>query len=125
MESPGGASEGLAELGKKLALHIAASSPEALTIADVAPEKLERERNVLVEQARATGKPEAAIEKMIEGRIRKYYEEVVFLEQPFVMDGKVKVSQLVKDTAKALGTTIDIKSYARIALGDGIEKKQE
>lgn len=125
LECPAGPSEGLAELGKKLALHIAASSPEALNIADVAPEKLERERAVLIDQARATGKPEAAIEKMIEGRIRKYYEEVVFTEQPFVMDGKLKVSQLVKDTAKALGTTIEIKSYARLALGDGIEKKEE
>lgn len=125
LESPAGASDGLGELGKKLALHIAASSPEALTVADVAPEKLERERSVLIEQARATGKPEAAIEKMIEGRIRKYYEEVVFTEQPFVMDGKVKVSQLIKDTAKTLGTTIEVKGYARIALGDGIEKKQD
>ena len=59
------------------------------------------------------GKPEAAIERMIEGRIRKYYEEVVFLEQPFVMDGKLKVSQLIQDTAKALNTKIEVKGYAR------------
>jgi len=77
---------------------------------------------VLIEQAKATGKPEAALEKMVEGRIRKYYEEVVLLEQPFVMDGKVKVSELVKQTAKDLKTDIALKAFVRFQLGDGIEK---
>ena len=62
---------------------------------------------------------------MVEGRIRKYYEEVVLLEQPFVMDGKIKVSDLVKQTAKEMGTTIDITSFARLQLGDGVEKPVE
>ena len=77
---------------------------------------------MLIEQAKATGKPEAALEKMVEGRIRKYYEEVVLLEQPFVMDGKVKVSELVKQTAKDLKTDIALKAFVRFQLGDGIEK---
>lgn len=80
---------------------------------------------MLVEQAKATGKPEAAIEKMVEGRIRKYYEEVVLLEQAFVMDSKVKVSELVKQTAKDLKTDITLKAFVRFALGDGIEKAAE
>ena len=78
---------------------------------------------MLIEQAKATGKPEAALEKMVEGRIRKYYEEVVLLEQPFVMDGKVKVSYLVKQTAKDLKTDIALKAFVRFQLGDGIEKE--
>lgn len=80
---------------------------------------------MLVEQARATGKPEAAIEKMVEGRIRKYYEEVVLLEQPFVMDGKIKVGELVKQTAKSLGSEITLKEFCRLMLGDGVEKSKE
>jgi elongation factor Ts len=145
LESPAGPCDALAELGKKLALHIAASSPEALTIKDVAPEKLERlrisfcyfssltffffllfrERRVLIDQAKATGKSEAAIEKMVEGRIRKYYEEVVFMEQAFVMDNKIKVSDLVSQVSKSLGSPITVKSFARITLGEGVEKKEE
>ena len=73
----------------------------------------------------SVGKPDAAIEKMVEGRIRKYYEEVVLLEQPFVMDGKVKVAQLVADAAKELGAPIQLTGFVRMMLGDGVEKAAE
>jgi elongation factor Ts len=80
---------------------------------------------VLVDQAKATGKPEAAIEKMVEGRIRKYYEEVVLMEQPFVMDGKVKVNELVKQAAKEMDAAVEVTGFIRFALGDGVKKEEE
>jgi elongation factor Ts len=113
----------LAELGKQIAMHVAAASPEALDIAAVDPAKLERERNVLSEQARASGKPEAIIEKMVEGRIRKYYEEVVLLEQLYVIDGETKISKVVADAAKTVGAPVQLTGFARFALGEGIEKE--
>jgi len=115
----------LQELGKQIAMHIAANSPEALNVAQVKPESLAREKQVLVEQAKASGKPDAAIEKMVEGRIRKFYEEVVLLEQPFVMDSKLKVSALVDKVAKEVGAPIEVTGYVRFQLGEGIEKKEE
>jgi elongation factor Ts len=78
-----------------------------------------------VDQAKATGKPEAAIEKMVEGRIRKYYEEVVLMEQPFVMDGKVKVNELVKQAAKEMDAAVEVTGFIRFALGDGVKKDEE
>ncbi|MEV8841887.1 hypothetical protein AB0064_27230, partial [Klebsiella pneumoniae] len=81
----------LGELGKKIAMHIAAAQPQALSIADVDPTELDRERNILTEQARASGRPEEIIAKMVEGRVRKYYEDVVLLEQTYVIDGQSKI----------------------------------
>ncbi|MEZ5648305.1 MAG: translation elongation factor Ts [Alphaproteobacteria bacterium] len=115
----------LADLGKKLAMHIAATRPDCVSIADVDPTNLARERDVLAEQARASGKPEAIIEKMVEGRLRKYYEEVCLLEQIFVIDGETKVAQVIEKAAKDLGTPIKINGFARFALGEGIEKEQK
>lgn len=115
----------LQELGKNIAMHVAAQNPMSLNIDSLDPAALEREKNVLVEQAKASGKPEAAIEKMVEGRIRKFYEENCLMEQPFVMDGKVKVRELVESTAKELGAPISITGYSRMMLGEGIEKKDE
>lgn len=115
----------LKELGKKIAMHIAASAPKFLDIADVDSASLEREKNVLKEQARASGKPEAIIEKMIDGRIRKFYEEVVLLEQPFIMDADKKVRQIVADAEKQLGTPVRLAGFACYVLGDGLEKKEE
>jgi elongation factor Ts len=112
----------LQELGKKLAMHVAAANPQALTIAEVDSALLERERTVLTDQARASGRPEEVIQKMVEGRIRKYYEEVVFLEQVYVVDGKTKISEVVEQTAKELGTPVKLVGFARFALGEGIEK---
>lgn len=125
LESTSTNAEQLAELGKKLSLHIAAQAPEALNRDQVDATKLQREKDVLVDQAKATGKPEAAIEKMVEGRIRKYYEEVVLMEQPFVMDGKVKVNELVKQAAKEMDAAVEVTGFIRFALGDGVKKEEE
>ena len=113
----------LAEVGKQIAMHIAAQSPVALTIEDVPQEMVDREKQVLVDQAAESGKPAAAIEKMVEGRLRKFYEEIVLMEQPFVMDGKVKIKDLLKSTGKEIGADVIIKSYTRMELGDGLEKR--
>lgn len=113
----------LEDLGKQIAMHIAAAKPEFLSVELVDPTKLARETEILKDQARASGKPESIIEKMIEGRIRKYYEEVVLLEQLFVMDDKVKIKDLVANFAKENGET-KISNYKLFILGDGIEKKE-
>jgi len=111
----------LSELGKQIAMHIAAARPDALNIESVEPSKLAREVEILKEQARSSGKPESIIEKMIEGRIRKYYEEVVLLEQNFVMDDKIKIKDLVSNFGKENGKTA-IAGFKFFVLGDGIEK---
>ena len=108
---------GLELLGRQVGMHVAATRPEALDVSAVDPAALVRERVVLAEQARASGKPEAIIEKMVEGRIRKYYEEVVLLEQVWVHDGESRVKEVV---AKAGGK---LTGFARFQLGEGIEKQ--
>lgn len=110
-------------LGRQIAMHIAATRPDALNRESVDASKLEREKNVLIEQARASGKPENIIEKMIEGRINKFYEEVVLLEQAFVMNPDVKVLEHVDNTAKELGAPVKMTGFIRFGLGEGIEKK--
>ncbi|KAA0598699.1 elongation factor Ts [Azospirillum lipoferum] len=123
LESTGDAGK-LADLGKQIAMHIAAARPDALDIADVDSSSLERERNVLAEQARASGKPENIIEKMVEGRVRKYYEEVCLLEQTYVIDGETKVRKVVENAAKDIGAPVKVTAFTRFALGEGIEKAQ-
>jgi elongation factor Ts len=108
--------EGLEQLGRQIGMHVTAARPDALDIDAVDPAALERERNVLSEQARASGKPEAIIEKMVEGRIRKYYEEVVLLEQVWVHDGESRVRAVV---AKSGGKLI---GFERFQLGEGVDK---
>ncbi len=109
--------DGLELLGRQVGMHVAATRPDALDIDAVDPAALEREREVLSEQARASGKPEAIIAKMVEGRIRKYYEEVVLLEQVWVHDGESRVRAVVAKTgAKLVG-------FDRFQLGEGIEKQ--
>jgi len=115
----------LEELGKQLAMHVAAASPLALTRDDVDASELEREKTVLADQARASGKPEEIIEKMVEGRLRKYYEEVVLLEQVFVIDTDKKIQAVVDEAAKQAGCDIKLTGFVRIALGEGVEKKEE
>lgn len=115
----------LQQLGKQIAMHIAAARPEAMTTAEVDPKLVEREKAVFTEQALASGKPKEVVEKMIEGRIRKYYEEVVLMEQVFIMDGKTKVSAFIEETAQQLNTPIKLVAYVRYGLGEGIEKPQE
>ncbi|ALG71637.1 elongation factor Ts [Azospirillum thiophilum] len=123
LESTGDAAK-LADLGKQIAMHIAAARPDALDIADVDTSSLERERSVLAEQARASGKPENIIEKMVEGRVRKYYEEVCLLEQTYVIDGETKVRKVVENAAKDIGAPVKVTGFTRYALGEGIEKAQ-
>ncbi|EFH10036.1 translation elongation factor Ts [Pseudoroseomonas cervicalis] len=109
--------EALETLGRQIGMHVAATRPEALDISAVDPSALEREKAVLSEQARASGKPDAIIEKMVEGRVRKYYEEVVLLEQVWVHDGESRVKAVVqKAGAKLVG-------FTRFQLGEGIEKQ--
>jgi elongation factor Ts len=108
--------EGLEMLGRQIGMHVAATRPDALDIDAVDPAALERERAVLTEQARGSGKPDAIIEKMVEGRIRKYYEEVVLLEQVWVHDGESRVRAVVKKSGGKL------VAFDRFALGEGIEK---
>ncbi|WP_428375092.1 translation elongation factor Ts [Lichenicoccus sp.] len=110
-------SEALELLGRQVGMHVAATSPSALDVNAVDPAALERERAVLTEQARASGKPEAIIEKMVEGRVRKYYEEVVLLEQVWVHDGESRVKAVVQ---KAGGKLV---AFDRFKLGEGIEKE--
>ena len=109
--------DALETLGRQVGMHVAASRPEALDVASVDPAALVRERDVLSEQARASGKPEDIIAKMVEGRIRKYYEEVVLLEQVWVHDGESRV----KAVAKKAGA--DLVAFERFALGEGVEKQ--
>lgn len=123
LESEGDKAE-LEMLGKQIAMHVAAAKPDALTIAEVNPAKLEREKAVLKEQAIASGKAPDIAEKMVEGRVRKYYEEVVLLEQIFVMDNKSKISQVVEATAKKIGKPVQVTAFAHFKLGEGIEKAE-
>ena len=109
--------EGLELLGRQLGMHIAATRPDAIDTGAVDPAALAREKAILADQARVSGKPEAIIEKMVEGRVRKYYEEVVLLEQVWVHDGESRVKAVLK---KAGATVAD---FARFALGEGIEKQ--
>lgn len=124
LESAGDAAK-LQDLGKQLAMHVAAARPEALTVADVDSKALDRERDVLAEQARASGKPEDIIAKMVEGRLRKYYEEVVLMEQVYVVDGESRISKVVEDAAKTVGAPVKLAAFARYQLGEGIEKAQD
>ncbi|MBP0445691.1 elongation factor Ts [Roseomonas sp. SSH11] len=104
-------------LGRQIGMHVAAARPEALDISAVDNSALERERAVLTEQAQASGKPPAVIEKMVEGRIRKYYEEVVLLEQVWVHDGESRVKAVVQKSGA------ELVGFARFQLGEGIEKE--
>jgi elongation factor Ts len=108
----------LETLGRQVGMHIAASRPEALDIDGVDPAALEREKSVLVEQARASGRPDNIIEKMVEGRIRKFYEEIVLVEQVWVHDGESRVKAVL---AKA---GVKLAGFARFQLGEGIDKPQ-
>jgi elongation factor Ts len=112
------------DLGKKLAMHIAAANPLALSRAELAPDALDRERAILIEQARGSGKPEQVIQKMVEGRLAKFYEEVCLLEQAFVMDPQTKIAALLETTWRELGRRLRVRRFARYALGEGVDKQQ-
>ena len=120
-----GDAEKLNALGKQIAMHIAAAAPQSLSSDDLSQEVVERERQILIDQARDTGKPEEIIEKMVEGRVRKFYEEVCLLQQTFVVDGENKISAVIEKAAQDLGCSVCITSFSRFALGEGIEKEKE
>jgi elongation factor Ts len=123
LESTGNAAK-LEELGRGIAMHVAAARPESVTIEGVDQAGLERERAVLSEQARASGKPEEIIAKMVEGRLRKYYEEVVLLEQVYVIDGETKIKDVIAKAAKDVGAPVTIAGFVRFTLGEGVEKEE-
>jgi elongation factor Ts len=114
----------LRELGRNIAMHVAAANPQALNTDGVDQSMLDRERQVLSDQARASGKPEEIIEKMVEGRLRKFYEEVVLLEQVYVIDQENKVKKVVEQAGKDLGAPVTLAGFARFQLGEGIEKDE-
>ena len=118
-----GDQDALKDMGRKIAMHIAATQPQSLSTDDLDPAAVEREKAIFTEQALESGKPAQVVEKMVEGRIRKFFEEVVLLKQAFVMNPDQTVEQLVAETAKALGTPVTIKAFTRLALGEGVEKK--
>lgn len=115
----------LEALGKQLAMHVAATNPQSLDVANLDPAAIERERSVLSDQARASGKPDEIIAKMVEGRLRKFYEEVVLTEQVFVVDGETRVSKVIEAAAKDLGAPIKIAGFVRFGLGEGIEREEK
>ncbi|MER2510296.1 MAG: translation elongation factor Ts [Amaricoccus sp.] len=106
-------------IGKQIAMHVAATSPASLSEKDLDAALIEREKNVLTEQARESGKPEAVIEKMIVGRMNKFFEEVTLLNQKFVMNPDVTVAQAAKDAG------VEVTGFARLAVGEGVEKEVE
>jgi elongation factor Ts len=115
----------LQELGRDIAMHVAAYSPLSLSTEDLDPAAVERERAIFSEQAQASGKPAQVIEKMVEGRLRKFYEEVVLLKQAFVKNPDQTVEQVVAETAKAVGSPVKVKGFLRFGLGEGVEKKTD
>lgn len=110
-------------LARQIAMHVAATAPQSVSRDDLDPALVERERNILAEQARASGKPEAVIEKMVEGRLRKFYEEVCLVDQAFVMDPDKTVGKVLEDAAASAGTPVRVAGFVRFALGEGIDRK--
>jgi elongation factor Ts len=115
----------LKELGRKIAMHVAATSPLSLSTDDLDPAAVERERAIFSEQAAESGKPPAVVEKMVEGRIRKFFEEVVLTKQAFVMNPDQTIEQLVAEAGKDVGAPVKLVAFTRLALGEGVEKKSE
>ena len=114
-----GDSEKIDEIGNKIAMHVAATKPEFMTIADVDPVAVEREKKVFIESGATAGKPEQVVEKMVNGRIQKYYSETVLEEQPFVMDPSKTVKQVIEEAGGKLA------GFAYYVLGEGIEKRED
>ncbi len=115
----------LAALGRQVAMHIAAASPLAVDADRIDSETVKRERAIFAEQARETGKPENIIEKMVDGRMRKFFEESVLLKQAFVMDTERTVDAVLKDAAKEIGAPVEVTDFIAFRLGEGIEKAAE
>lgn len=114
----------LQDVGKQVAMHVAAAAPKAATRAEVDPADVERERDVLTAQAKESGRPDNIIEKMVDGRMRKFYEESVLVEQAFVIDPDKTVGAALDEAGEAAGGAVAVKGFHRLALGEGVEKKE-
>ncbi len=119
------APEKLQGLGKQIAMHVAAAFPKCLDRHSIDPAALEKEKEFLREQAKTSGKPADIIEKMLEGRLRKFYEEICLLDQLSVMDGETRISQIVENAAKEVGAPVKLTGFVRLQLGEGIEKEEK
>ncbi len=115
----------LEDLAKKIAMHVAATSPLALSVDDLDPAVVDKERSMLKAEAIESGKPENIVDKMVEGRMTKFFKESVLMTQIFVMDGERSIAKVIEDEAAAIGTDIKMTGYVRMGLGEGIEKKEE
>ena len=124
LESDSSDTEKLTAFGKSLAMHVAAARPIALTSDEVDADVVAKEREIAMDKAKASGKPEKIIAGMVEGRIRKFYEEIVLLNQVYVIDGKSKISEVVANFAKELGSEVKLSSFVRFELGEGVEKEE-
>ena len=124
LESTGN-KEKLAALGKQIAMHVAAANPQALSIEAVDAAVVERERAVLTDKAKASGRPEAVIGKMVEGGLRKFFEDVALLEQTYVIDNESKIKDVIAKAAKEVGAPVKVAGFVRMALGEGIERAKE
>ena len=124
LESTAG-SQQLETLGKQISMHVAAANPLAMSRNDINEADLNRERTILTEQAKDSGKPPEIIEKMVEGRLSKYYSEVCLLEQKFVIDPDVSVQKAISSFSKEVGAEIVLKDFIRFGLGGGIEKEEQ
>ncbi len=124
LRSAGDAAE-LEALGKQLAMHVAAAKPESVSVDRLDPETVSRERAIYADQAKSSGKPDNIIDKIVDGRMRKFYEEAVLLEQVFVVDTDLKVKEAIDRVAERIGSSITVTDFVRFALGEGLETKQE
>lgn len=124
LKSEGDATK-LNELGRQIAMHVAAASPRSLKVDDLDKALVDKERDFLSEQALASGKPAEIVEKMVEGRLRKFYEEVVLLDQIYVIDGESKVGKVVEAAAQDIGAPVEITGFVRYALGEGIDRGED
>jgi elongation factor Ts len=116
--------EVLKPVAKQIAMHVAAANPQWATIEQVDKGALDRERAILADQAKASGKAENVIAKMVEGRLRKFYEETVLTEQVFVVDNETKIRKVLEDAGKQAGAPVALRGFVRFALGEGVERKE-
>ncbi|MEM1377783.1 MAG: translation elongation factor Ts, partial [Pseudomonadota bacterium] len=120
-----GNADAASAIGRQIAMHVAATNPMSIDVDDLDAEAVEREKAIFTEQARESGKPDNIIEKMIEGRLRKFYEEVCLVKQSFVINPDVSVEQALKEAEKEIGAPAKVAAFVRFALGEGVEKEEE
>jgi elongation factor Ts len=114
----------LEEAGRQLAMHIAAANPRAVTSGEIDPEVVAHERKILTAKAEESGRPPEIIQKMVEGGLRKFYEEAALMDQVWVIDGKTRVNKVLEQLAKEVGAPVEVAGFVRFALGEGIERKE-